>query len=172
MYEQLLTSSGDATPFLEQETTLAPTTRQRLLSITQDTQKNQKLQLELVAVIDAGDPFVRATYKLEGDGALVFDCFDVLSSLAASIQTSHFPNLTAVSAQLSFLQVILVLVSSFFSMDDLVYNLVLTTFLVVLEETFVVVLLLLKPLDYSFLRKSRRCNQMPVLSMLLLLFLS
>ena len=109
VYEQLLTSSGDATPFVEQETTLAPTTRQRLLSITQDTQKNQKLQLELAAVIDAGDPFVRATYKLEGDGALVFDCFDVLSSLAASIQTGHFPNLS-----------------------------------------------FLKPLDYSFLRKSWR----------------
>jgi len=100
-YKQLLTSFGDVTPFLEQETTLAPTTRQRLLSITQDTQKNQKLQLELAAVIDAGNPFVRATYKLEGDGALVFGCFDVLSSLAASMQTGHYPNLTAVSAQLS-----------------------------------------------------------------------
>ena len=86
---------------------------------------------------------------MEGDGALVFDCFDVLSSLAASIQTGHFPNLR-------FLQVILILVSSFFSMDDLVYNLVLTTFSIVLEETFIVVLLLLKPLDYSFLRKSWR----------------
>ena len=101
VYEQLLTSFGDVTPFLNQESALAPTTRQRLLSITQDTQKNQKLQLELAAVIDAGDPFVRATYKLEGDGALVFDCFDVLSSLASSIQTGHFPNLTDISAKLS-----------------------------------------------------------------------
>ena len=78
VYEQLLTSFGDVTPFLDQESALAPITRQRLLSITQDTQKNQKLQLELATVIDAGDPFVRVTCKLEGDGALVFDCFDVL----------------------------------------------------------------------------------------------
>ena len=96
-----MTSFGDVTQFFYQESALAHTTRQRLLSITQDTQKNQKLQLELAAVIDAGDPFVRATYKLEGDGALIFDCFDVLSSHAASIQNGHIPNLTAISAKLS-----------------------------------------------------------------------
>ena len=55
----------------------------------------------MAAVIDAGEPFVRATYKLEGDGALVFDCFDVLASLTAGIRTAYFPNLTAVSSRLS-----------------------------------------------------------------------
>ena len=70
--------------FLDQESAVAPTTRQRLLTITQDTQKNQKLQLEIAAVIHVGNTFVRGTYKLKGDGALVFDCFDVISSLAAS----------------------------------------------------------------------------------------
>ena len=101
MYNQLMSFFGDVVPFLEEEPALAPVTCQKLLSITQDTQKNQKLQLELAAVIDAGDPFVRATYTLEGDGALVFSCFDVLSSLAAGIRTGHFPNLSAISAKLS-----------------------------------------------------------------------
>ena len=67
--------------FLEENPDLAPATRRKLLSILQDSQKNSKLQLELAAVIDAGEPFVKATYKLEGDGALVFSCFDVLASL-------------------------------------------------------------------------------------------
>ena len=71
------------------------------MSILQDTQKNSKLQLELAAVIDDGEQFVKATYNLEGDGALVFSCFDVLASLAVGIRTAYFPNLTAVSARLS-----------------------------------------------------------------------
>ena len=72
---------GDVLPFLEENPDLAPATRRKLLSILQDSQKNSKLQLELAAVIDAGEPFVKATYKLEGDGTLVFSCFDVLASL-------------------------------------------------------------------------------------------
>ena len=88
-------------PIVEENSDLAPATRQKLLSILQDTQKYSNLQLELAAVIDAGKPFVQATYRLEGDGALVFSCFDVLASLAAGIQTAHFPNLVAVAARLS-----------------------------------------------------------------------
>ena len=101
VYEQLMTLFGDVLPFLEENTDLAPATRQKLLTILQDTQKSLNLQLELAAVIDAGEPFVKAMYKLEGDGALVFKCFDVLASLAAGIRTAYFPNLTAVSARLS-----------------------------------------------------------------------
>ena len=56
--------------------------------------------MELAVVIDSGEAFVKATYKLEGDGALVFSCFDVLSSLQLGIQTEHFPNLVAVAMKL------------------------------------------------------------------------
>ena len=52
-------------------------------------------------MIDAREPFVKATYTLEGDGALVFGCFDVLTSLAVGIRTAHIPNLTAVCTRLS-----------------------------------------------------------------------
>lgn len=101
VYKQLMNLFGDVLPFLEENTDLAPATHRKLLSILQNPQKNSKLQLELAAVIDAGESFVRATYKLEGDGAVVFDCFDVLASLTAGIRTAHFPNLTAVSGRLS-----------------------------------------------------------------------
>ena len=101
VYQQLMDFFGDVLPFVEENSDLAPATRQKLLSILQDIQKYSNLQLELAAVIDAGKPFVQATYRLEGDGALVFSCFDVLASLAAGIQTAHFPNLVAVAARLS-----------------------------------------------------------------------
>ena len=101
VYQLLMLLFGDVLPFLEENTDLSPITRQKLLSILQDPQKSTRLQLELAAVIDAGEAFVKATYKLEGDGALVFNCFDVLASLAAGIQTAYFPNLTAVSGRLS-----------------------------------------------------------------------
>ena len=88
-------------PFLEENPDLAPATCRKLLGILQDTQKSSKLQLELAVVIDAREAFVEATYKLEGDGALVFTCFDVLASLAAKIRAAYFPNLSAVSNTLS-----------------------------------------------------------------------
>ena len=101
VYWQLMNLFGDVLPFLEENPDLAPATRRKLLGILQDSPKNSKLQLELAAVIGAGEPFVKATYTLEGDGALVFGCFDVLASLAVGIRTAHFPNLTAVSTRLS-----------------------------------------------------------------------
>ena len=101
VYWQLMNLFGVVLPFLEENPDLAPATRKKLLGILQDSPKNSKLQLELATVIDAGEPFVKATYTLEGDGALVFGCFDVLASLAVGIRTAHFPNLTAVSTRLS-----------------------------------------------------------------------
>ena len=92
---------ADVLPFLEENPDLAPATRRKLLAILQDTQKSFKLQLELAAVIDAGEPFVKATYNLEGDGPLVFGCFDVLASLSVGIRTAYFPNLSAISARLA-----------------------------------------------------------------------
>ena len=47
-----------------------------LTYILDDSQKKVKLQLELAAVVDAGAPFVRATYRLEGDGALVLSSYE------------------------------------------------------------------------------------------------
>ena len=52
-------------------------------------------------MIDAGDPFVKTTYTIEGDGPLAFTCYEVLSTLAAGIRVQHFPNLEAVAREIS-----------------------------------------------------------------------
>ena len=57
--------------------------------------------MELAVVIDVGEHFVRATYSLEGDGALVFSCYETLSAIEAFIQTSHLPNTQAIIRRLS-----------------------------------------------------------------------
>ena len=43
------------------------------------------LDIALAALIDAGKHLVKATYHLEGDGPLVFSCYERLSALAHAI---------------------------------------------------------------------------------------
>ena len=49
------------------------------------------------AMIDAGRHFVSATYYLEGDGPLVFNCYERLSALSHAIAIDSYPNLEAQS---------------------------------------------------------------------------
>ena len=90
---------GDILPFLK-ETNASPATCSKLLQLLSDKRKTEYLQLELAAVIDAGEPFVKATYQLEGDGALVFRCYEIYSTLEAAIKLHNFPNLHAVANKL------------------------------------------------------------------------
>ena len=71
-------------------------------TILNDPQKKSSLQVELAVVIDVGEQFVKATYSLEGDGPLVFTCFEVLSAVDAS---SHLPNTSAVIEHLSTISI-------------------------------------------------------------------
>ena len=86
---------GDIEPFLL-ENEVSPAYRKRVLAILNDPQKKSRLMAELAVVIDVGEHFVKATYSLEGDGALVFTCFEVLSTVDASIHAGHLPNTSAV----------------------------------------------------------------------------
>ena len=65
---------GDVDLFLHQEEVGSPATLAKLISILSDFNKNVYLQIQLAAVADYGRAFVAATYKLEGDGPLVFSC--------------------------------------------------------------------------------------------------
>ena len=56
--------------------------------------------MELAAIVDAGEPFVKATYQLEGDGALAFRCYEIFSTLEASVKLQHFSNLHAMANKL------------------------------------------------------------------------
>ena len=57
--------------------------------------------MELAAVVDAGEPFVKSTYILEGDGPLVFKCYDQIQILKAGIDNPHYPNVIAPAQRLS-----------------------------------------------------------------------
>ena len=80
---------------------VSPATIAKLLQLFSDQKKSEFLQLELAVVIDAGEPFVKATYSLEGDGALVFQCHEIYTCLLAAVELQHYPNLCAVAKKLS-----------------------------------------------------------------------
>ena len=80
---------------------LSPATTMKLKSILSSSKKSSLLQVELASLIDAGEAFVKATYKLEGDGAVVFECYDILAELHAGISTAYIPTLNSLCATLS-----------------------------------------------------------------------
>ena len=49
-------------------------------------------------MVDAGAPFVKATYTLEGDGLPVFQSLQALATAAAA--QHHFPNVAAQASAL------------------------------------------------------------------------
>ena len=91
---------GDILPFLEDNRDLSPATTMKLKSILSSSKKSSLLQIELASLIDAGEAFVKATYKL-GDGTVVFECYDILAELHAGISTAYFPTLNSLCATLS-----------------------------------------------------------------------
>jgi len=48
----------------------------------------EELAVELAITIDVGEALVKATYALEGDGPLVFRCYDVINTVKASLRCS------------------------------------------------------------------------------------
>ena len=74
-----------------------PPTRLKLLRIINDPPQNRKLQMELAVTIDAGEPFVKATYRLEGDGPLVFSVCEEISNARATVFNEYYPNVSGVA---------------------------------------------------------------------------
>ncbi len=103
LMKQLLELYGDLESFIRRHDDLGPATRKKLLQYLDDPSKKGFLQLELAVIVDAGMPFVQATYKLEGDGPLALECYEVISSLTAAVNMTvpHYPNLQAVARSLS-----------------------------------------------------------------------
>ena len=101
MMKQVMDLFGDVVPFLQANTDLAPATRSKLLSILNNPQHMSYLQVELAVTVDAGMPFVRATYNLEGDGPLVLKCYEEISSLNAAVTQAYYPNLQSVIDRIS-----------------------------------------------------------------------
>jgi hypothetical protein len=64
--QQLMVQFGDVEQFLVRYPDVAPSTNANLKAFFQDRLKKIHLQLELSSIIDWGEHFVRATYKVEG----------------------------------------------------------------------------------------------------------
>ena len=95
--KQLLELFGDVEVFLRQNTDLGPATRPKLLTFFDDPAKKGCLEVEIAATVDAGMPFVKATYSLESDGPLVLECHQIISTLSLAVRVAHYPNVQAVS---------------------------------------------------------------------------
>ena len=79
---------------------VAPQISRQLVDILEDPSKVFSLKLELEAIIDVGESFVKATYALEGDGPLVFSCFERLQGVSNACQNVHLPNVHAVAVSI------------------------------------------------------------------------
>ena len=103
VYRQLLEQFGDVAGFLNdaEVENIAPKIVAQLRAILSDPQRLVDLKLELAVTIDVGEHFVKATYYLEGDGPLVFSCYEKLKAVAEACQAPHFPNVRAVAAAIA-----------------------------------------------------------------------
>ena len=97
---QLMKAFGDVEPFLA-NTDLPSVTTGKLLEILSDPAKARKLRIEIAVTVDAMEPFVKATYKLEGDGALSLVAYDQLSMLYAQVSTQYYPNVVAMAKEVA-----------------------------------------------------------------------
>ena len=88
-------------PFLTLDEEFAPALKPKLLNVLQDSTNCKLLQLELAATVDAGEQFVKATYRLEGDGPLALECYEVVATVQAAIHSNYYPNVTALARQFS-----------------------------------------------------------------------
>ena len=91
---QIMVQFGDVEHFLTNVDVGAAATHSQLLNIVQDAHKSQVLHLELAAVINAGQYFVKATYQLEGDG-LILQAYEEIAKVRAVIQSAHYPKVAA-----------------------------------------------------------------------------
>lgn len=65
-----------------------------------DPVKSSVLQIEPAAVIDGGNPLVKATYNL-GDGALIQKCVKQICIVVNSIHAAHYPNVRVMAERIS-----------------------------------------------------------------------
>ena len=92
----MLKTFSDVKKFLERDD-LLPATYTKILQVLDDPAKTRKLKIEIATTVDAMEPFVKATYKLEGDGPLNLEAYQQLSILFASMSTQHYPNVAAMA---------------------------------------------------------------------------
>ena len=92
---------GDVQRFIDDmvRENVAPQTSRQLVDFFSDLNKviSLKIKLELAALVDMGEVFVKATYLLEGDGPVVLSCFETLQGVCNACQNVDLPNVHAVA---------------------------------------------------------------------------
>ena len=88
---------ADVEPFVRENDHLAPATRAHLMEIFNFLGDSKDLELELAAFVDGGNHFVSATYYLEGDGPLVFSCYERLATVSNAVTVAAYPNVEGVA---------------------------------------------------------------------------
>ena len=53
------------------------------------------------ATIDVGEHFLKATYFLEGDGPLIFSCYEKLSAVNQACEAAHYPNVHSIATAIA-----------------------------------------------------------------------
>ncbi len=101
IFHQVMVQFGDILPFFERNVDLGPAPRCKVLAILQDARRSALLKIELAAVVDYGEPFVKGTYILEGDGPLVFTCYEEVQVIVNAIHVKNIPNVRAVAESIS-----------------------------------------------------------------------
>jgi len=99
VYKQLLEQFGDVQRFIDDmvRENVAPQISRQLVDFFSHLNNAISLKLELAALVDVGKVFVKATYILEGDGPLVFSCFETLQGVCNPCQNAHLPNVHAIA---------------------------------------------------------------------------
>ncbi len=98
---QIMLQFGDIEPFLTANADIGPSLRPKLLDMLHSVPGLCQLKMELAAVVDIGEQFVKATYNLEGDGALMVNCYEEIVKLRSVISSVYYPNIAAVSQSLA-----------------------------------------------------------------------
>ena len=99
--KQVMLYFSDIEPFLEENDDIGPTLRPKLLAYFGDPQTKSKLQIEIAATVDWGEPFVKACYDLEGDGPLALECYERVDRVIAFRATENIPNVRAIAEKLT-----------------------------------------------------------------------
>lgn len=94
-------STGKARDANYEENTNSNITVRSLLTVLKAPKQSNLARKRKVAIVDFGEPFVKATYRLEGNGPLALDCFEIIDSLSASIRLCNAPNVEAIAKHLA-----------------------------------------------------------------------
>ena len=97
---QLHKTFGDVSSFLRRDDLPLATTA-KLLRIVEDESMCRKLKMEISITVDAMEPFVKATYTLEGDGPIALIAYQQISLLYSHLSLQHYPKVDAVARLLA-----------------------------------------------------------------------